>query len=122
MGQAPGPAVLNKAAVRTRRFLFASPAFRAAFLPMWRAILEALAADRAAAGTTRWKLQTDVQDWVVSKIQAQSAGKGAEVIAVVSPAEAAGNAEREHVFAPEAFLSFIATVDPARTTLGLGNL
>ena len=59
----------------------------------------------------------------MAKVKAERGGHSAEVVALVSSAEAvvAGNGER-HIFDADAFFYFITSVDNSRTTLGLGSV
>ena len=120
MQAAAGPSLKYNPAVRTKRRLWASDAFQAEFPRLWLLILEVMS---CALGLSQWKVIPSVEEFDMAKVKAERGGHSAEVVALVSSAEAvvAGKGAR-HIFDADAFFNFITSVDNSRTTLGLGSV
>ena len=119
MRAAAGPSLKFNPALRTKRRLWASDAFRAECPRLWLLILEAM----AYVQWGQWALISSAEDFAMAKVKAERGGRAAEVVALVSSAEAAAAAAaKQHVFDANAFLYFIMNVDNGRTTLGLGSV
>ena len=117
MGQATGPCLRFYPAFTTKRQLWVSSAFRAAFPSHWLLLLECL-----KMGTSKWALIGTAQEFARAKAHATAAKRSAEVLALLTADEAtAQNMQKEHVFGPCEFLAFIEKKDDARSSTGLGN-
>jgi len=113
MQHAQGPAILYKPALATRRQVWVSQEVRTQLPELWMLILQSMQA--APPAQRRWKLLHSARAWAEAKAAAISAGKPAEVLALVLGQVGAGN----HVMGPSAFFKFIKQAK--RSMLGLGD-
>ncbi len=117
MGLASGPALKFMPSLQTKRSVWVSDNFKTSHPALWLLILELAT---RLGGDCKWKFLGSAHDFAASKARALARKQGATVVALVTDAEAATN-PLQHVFDPEAFLSFVGKVDRARTSLGLGE-
>ena len=106
-------------ALRTKRRLFVSDAFKREEPGIWLLILEMLVSHEERA-TWRWDLLNDRASWARARVAAERGRRAAEVLALVSTGESAEGLP--HVFSADGFMKFILKEDDARLTLGLGSL
>lgn len=115
MGAATGPALKLQPSLTTRRRMWVSDGFRAAFPRHWLSLLECLNSFR-----NNWALLASPQEFADLKARMIVKQRSAEVIGLICEADQQTNVP--HVFVgPAALLAFIERRDDARTSVGLGN-
>ena len=119
LGGARGPALKHQRALRTRRHLWASAAFRESCPDIWATILEAMLAHD---GPCNWSLLPSPEAWAVAKALAVEHSRSAEVLALLTEAEVGAMARTPHAFGPAGFLEFVARPDLEMSCLGLGRM
>ena len=94
--------------------------FRLMHSHLWVVLLEVLV---AAGSAHRWVLLDSPEAWAAAKAAAVTKGRAAEVICLVSAAEAGDHLNlAKHIFGPSEFLDFITSSDSTTGALGLGGM
>ena len=109
-----GPWLQLQAALKMRRFFWASPKFRDDFPKLWLSFLDVL----HGAGTgNKWKIIDKGEDFALIKVRYNKAP--ASCIALMTPAEVRGDerAGIKHVYSPLKFVKFFRRYDAARSSL-----
>ena len=115
-----GPCRKLKAAIKTRRQVFVSGGFRVRHCHLWVVLLEVLV---AAGRAHQWVLLDSPEAWAAAKAAAVNKGRSAEVLCLVSAAEAGAQLCRaRHIFGPSEFIDFIMNSDSTTGALGLGGM
>ncbi len=113
-----GPSLKYKAAIFTKRKVWASYTFRTDNPLHWLVMLEVL---NAHPSTNQWTLLGSSAAWANARAHAERVKRPTEVLAFV------GNGERlrlnmPHVFDGSSWKDFLPNIDPTRGSLGLLNM
>ena len=109
-----GACARYEAALKTKRIIWVSDAFRTSHQHEWHVLLEAM----VAYPHRKWKLLPNPQAYAAEKVKAQAAKRSAEVLALLAVSEFNRNT-LPHVFDFHGFLRFIEKRDVAHTSFGI---
>ena len=112
-----GASLKYKPAVCMKRAVYISAAFRAENPMHWRVLLEVLS---SLATLTRWTLIHTAPKWAEARARAEQQKHPSEVVGLVGSAEV--QQPKLHLFTASSCLKFLASIDTARGSIGLGNM